>query len=71
MYIVHLKEFLKLLKCLASDDIHTFFEWLDSLFKALRRERKRKKKENSHDAYMGTSSCCRSPPISKHLVRGF
>ena len=39
-YMVLLKEFLKLFKCLASSGIHTIFGWLDLLFKALHQERK-------------------------------
>ena len=42
-YMVSLKEFLKLFKCLASSNIHTVFGWLDLLFKALHQERKRRK----------------------------
>ena len=39
-YRVHLKEFLKLLKCLVSSDIHTITRKLDLLFKALHQKRK-------------------------------
>ena len=39
---VSLKEFLKLLKCLASSSIHTVSGWFDLLFKALHQERKRR-----------------------------
>ena len=43
IYIVSLKEFLKLFKCLASSGIHTVSGWLNLLFKALQQERKRRK----------------------------
>ena len=39
-YRVHLKEFLKLFKCLFSSDIHTIDCWLDLLFKARHEEKK-------------------------------
>ena len=42
--MVSLNEFLKLFKCLASSGIDTISGWLDLLFKALRQERKRRKK---------------------------
>ena len=42
-YMVSLKEFLKLFKCLASSGIHTVCRWLDLLFKALHQERKGRK----------------------------
>ena len=41
-YVVLLKEFLKLFKCLTSKGIHTIFRWLDLLLKALHQERKRR-----------------------------
>ena len=41
-YRVSFKEFLKLFKCLASRGIHTVSGWLDLLFKALHKERKRR-----------------------------
>ena len=41
-YVVLLKEFLKLFKCLTSSGIHTIFRWLDLLLKALHQERKRR-----------------------------
>ena len=40
---VQLKEFLKLLKCLASSDMHTITQYLGLLFKALHQESKRRK----------------------------
>ena len=42
-YRVPLKEFFKLCKCLGSSSIHTISKWLDLIFKALHRERKRRK----------------------------
>ena len=78
-YMVLLKEFLKLFKCLSSRSIHTIYRWLDLLFKSLHQERerererekkkkKKKKVENSHKACMGTLSFGRSPPIYRYLV---
>ena len=52
-----MKEFLKLFKCLASSSIYMVSEWLDLLFKALHKERKRKKEENSHKACDETNLC--------------
>ena len=68
---VFLKEFLKLLKCLASSGIHTVSGWLDLLFKALRQERKGRKERILTKACMGTLSCGCSPHIYRHLVQGF
>ena len=42
-YMVSLKEFLKLFKCLASSGIYSVSGWLNLLFKALYQERKRRK----------------------------
>ena len=66
--------FLKLFKCLASNDIHTISGWLDLLFKALHQERERereKKGDNFPKACMGTLSYGRSLLIYRHLVCGF
>ena len=70
-YRVSLKEFLKLLKSLASSGIHMIFGWLDLLFNALYQERKRKKGENFHKTFMGTLSCCHSPFIYTNFLYKF
>ena len=67
-YRVPLKEFLKLFKYLDSSGNHTVSGLLDLLFKDLHQEKKEKKGDNSHKAYIGTLSCGRSPPIYRHLV---
>ena len=67
-YIVLLKEFSELFKCLASSSTHTVSRWLDLLFKTLQQKRKRNKRENSHDTYMSTFSYGRSLPIYRLLV---
>ena len=65
-YIVPLKEFLKLFKCLASSGIDTTSGWLD-----LSPREKEKKGENSHKDCMGTLSRGRSPTIYRYLVYNF
>ena len=42
IYKVHLKELLKLIKCLAFSDIHTIVKLLDLLFKALHQKKKKR-----------------------------
>ena len=59
IYNVHLKEFLKLLKCLASSDIYTIAKWLDLLFNVLHQERKKRNERiptRLLSVYMGQSN---------------
>ena len=43
LYIISSFGVLKLFKCLASNGIHTITEWLDLLFNALHKEKKKRK----------------------------
>ena len=67
---VSLKEFLKLLKYLASSSINTISVVRSPLQSSSSRE-KDKIGESFHKACMGTFSSNRSPPINRHLVCKF
>ena len=67
-YMVHFKEFLKLFKYLASSGIHAIARLVGSPLRCSSTREKEKKGKNSHKAFMGILSSCRSPPIDRDWV---